>query len=178
MIVFIVSGLWHGANWSFVVWGGLNGLFQIIGDITKKVREGLAKRLKLDKNTASNKILKILCTFILVDFTWIFFRANSFKEAVKMIKSIFTVYNPWILFNDSLYNLGLDRKSFNLMIISIIILIIADFVKWKGKSIRKWICRQEIWFRWFFYIGAIFTVLIFGIWGPQFSESAFIYFQF
>lgn len=115
---------------------------------------------------------------MLIDFTWIFFRADGFKVALKMIKSIFTVYNPWILFDESLYKLGLGRKEFQFMIISIIILIIADFIKWKGYSIREWVYKQERWFRWTFYILSILVVLVFGIWGPAFSESSFIYFQF
>lgn len=113
-----------------------------------------------------------------MDLTWIFFRANGFKQALRMIKSIFTVYNPWIFFDDSLYKLGLDRKNFQFMIFAIIILIIADFIKWKGYSVREWIYKQERWFRWSFYIISILFVLVFGIWGPQFSESSFIYFQF
>lgn len=117
-------------------------------------------------------------TFILIDFTWIFFRANTFTQAIDMINSIFTVYNPWILFDDSLYKLGLELKEFQFMIISIIVMLIADFVKWKGHSVRQWIYGQERWFRWSFYIISILGVLVFGIWGPAYDESAFIYFQF
>ena len=178
MIVFLVSGLWHGANWSFVVWGGLNGLFQIVGAELKKDRDWIVEKFHLNRETVSHKIYKVLATFVLVDFTWIFFRAKSLKTAGAMIKSIFTVYNPWIFFNDSLYKLGLNRKEFHFMIISILILIIADFVKWKGHSIREWVYKQERWFRWAFYIVSILVVLVFGIWGPAFNESAFIYFQF
>ena len=127
---------------------------------------------------ASHKIYKVLTTFVLLDVTWIFFRADGFKQALRMIQSIFTVYNPWIFFDDSLYNLGLDRKNFQLMIFSILILIIADFVKWKGYSVREWVYKQERWFRWAFYIISILFVLIFGVWGPAYNESAFIYFQF
>ncbi len=178
MIVFLVSGLWHGAKWSFVVWGGLNGIFQIIGERLKGIRDWLVEKLHLNRETASHKIYKIITTFALIDLTWIFFRADGFKQALKMIKSIFTQYNPWIFFDDSLYKLGLDRKNFQLMILAIIILLIADFVKWKGHSVRKWIYKQERWFRWAFYIISILGVLVFGIWGPAFNESAFIYFQF
>ena len=99
-------------------------------------------------------------------------------QAVEMIKSIFTKYTPWILFDGSLYNLGLSMKEIHIMIISIIILTVADFIKWRGHSVREWINKQELWFRWTFYIISFFSVLIFGIWGPEFKESAFIYFQF
>lgn len=134
--------------------------------------------MHLNRETASHKIYKIITTFALIDLTWIFFRASSFKTALKMIQSIFTVYNPWILFDESLFKLGLGRKEFQLMILSILILIIADFIKWKGYSVREWIYKQERWFRWAFYIISILAVLVFGIWGPAFSESSFIYFQF
>lgn len=178
MIVFLVSGLWHGAKWSFIVWGGLNGIFQIIGERLKRVRDWLVEKLHLNRETASHKMYKIITTFALVDLTWIFFRADGFKQALRMIKSIFTVYNPWIFFDDSLYKLGLDRKNFQLMIFAIIILLIADFIKWKGYSVREWVYKQERWFRWAFYIISILFVVTFGIWGPAYSESAFIYFQF
>lgn len=115
----------------------------------------------------------------MIDFTWIFFRADGFRTALDMIKSIFTVYNPWVLFDgESLYKLGLNRQEFQFMIIAIFILIIADFVKWKGHSIREWVYKQDRWFRWAFYIVSILVVLVFGVWGPAFDESAFIYFQF
>ena len=178
MIVFLVSGLWHGAQWSYVIWGGLNGIFQIIGDRLKGVRDWLVKKLHLNRETASHKIYKIITTFILIDFTWIFFRASSATVALKMVKSIFTTYNPWILFDGSLFELGLGRKEFQFMILSIIILLIADFIKWKGHSVREWVYKQERWFRWAFYIVAILVVLVFGVWGPAFDESSFIYFQF
>ena len=178
MIVFLVSGLWHGAQWSYVIWGGLNGIFQIIGDRLKGVRDWLVKKLHLNRETASHKIYKIITTFILIDFTWIFFRASSATAALKMVKSIFTTYNPWILFDGSLFELGLGRKEFQFMILSIIILLIADFIKWKGHSVREWVYKQERWFRWAFYIVAILVVLVFGVWGPAFDESSFIYFQF
>lgn len=178
MIVFLVSGLWHGASWSFIVWGGLNGIFQIIGERLKKLRDFIVKKLHLDRETASHKIYKIITTFLLIDFTWIFFRASSCRQAIEMIKSIFTTYNPWVLIDESLYKLGLDRKEFQLMIIAIIILFIADFIKWKGYSVREWIYKQERWFRWGFYIISILIVVTFGIWGAAFDASSFIYFQF
>ncbi len=144
----------------------------------KYLRDWIVKKLHLNRETASHKIYKIVTTFLLIDFTWIFFRANSFKTALKMIESIVTVYNPWILFDESLYKLGLDRRNFQLMIIAIIILLIVDFIKWKGYRVREWIYKQERWFRWLFYIISILVVLVFGIWGSAFSESSFIYFQF
>ena len=178
MVVFIVSGLWHGASWAFVTWGALNGLFQIIGERLKGIRDFAVDKLKINREKVWHKLYKIIATFILIDFTWIFFRADSFKVAIKMIRSIFVDFNLMSLFNGSLFRLGLNKKEFLFMIISIIILIISDFIKWKGFSVREWVYKRKIWFRWTFYLVSILAVLIFGIWGPSFNESAFIYFQF
>ena len=178
LIVFGVSGLWHGANYSYVVWGLLNGLFQIIGDLLKCPKDWIYNKLHIAKEKSSYKLMQIITTFCLVDFTWIFFRAKSFKTALQMIKSIFTVHNYWILFDDSLYKLGLNGKQFRFMVLSIILLIIVDIVKWKGYSIREFIYKQDTWFRWLIYILLILVIVVFGIWGPKFDESKFIYFQF
>ena len=178
MIVFLVSGLWHGAKWTYVIWGGLNGLFQVIGSITKKIREKLINLFHINKEAASHKILQVFITFILIDFTWIFFRANSFANALNMIKSIFATFNPWILFDDSLYKLGLVQKEFQFMLIAIGILVFVDIVKWKGYSIREWLYKQNLWFKCFAVILFILIILIFGKYGPAFDQNNFIYFQF
>lgn len=107
-----------------------------------------------------------------------FFRADGFMHAISVIKSMVTVRNPWILFDDTLYNCGLDRKNFNLMLASIGILFIADLCKYKGICIRKVILQQEYWFRWIFFSVSACAILLFGIWGSMYNEANFIYFQF
>ncbi len=178
MIVFLVSGLWHGASFSFIAWGGLNGLYQVIGEILMPLRDKLVKVLHLNRDSLGHKLIHIFGTFIMVDFAWIFFRANGFREALSIIKSMFSVKNPWILFDDSLYSCGLNEKSFRLMLISIAILLFADICKAKGIVIRKVIVEQDYWFRWVFIAVSIALILTFGIWGPNYDQANFIYFQF
>lgn len=178
MIVFLVSGLWHGAKFSFVAWGGLNGLYQIIGEISQPIRDRLIKILHLNRESLGHKMLRVLITFILVDFSWIFFRSNRFMEAFLVIKSMIIVKNPWILFDGSIYNCGLDSKNFWLMIICILVLIFADYCKYKNIIIREIILKQDYWFRWIFIALAIGGILLFGMWGPSFDQANFIYFQF
>jgi hypothetical protein len=74
--------------------------------------------------------------------------------------------------------LGLSIKSFKLLIISIMILIIADFMKYKGVKIRNIIVEQELWCRWICYIGIVWFIMVFGIWGGSYDAAGFIYFQF
>lgn len=178
MIIFLVSGLWHGASVSFVVWGGLNGLYQILGEILKPVRDKFVVIFELNRESLGHKLLQIICTFILVDFSWIFFRANGFMDALSIIRVMFAEKNPWILFDGSIYNCGLDSKNFSLMIIGIVILIFADFCKHRGIKIHEVIIRQDWWFRWLFIAFSVSAILLFGMWGPFFQQANFIYFQF
>lgn len=178
MIVFLTSGMWHGAQWSFIVWGGINGLYQIIGERLMPVRNKLNKLLRLKRESFGHKLFKVVTTFVLIDFAWIFFRANRFTDAFGIIKSMFSVRNWWVLFDDSLFTLGLDWKNFVLLILAIVILLVSDIFKYKGIKVRRVIMRQELWLRWSLYIAAIAGILVFGIWGPGYDASAFIYFQF
>jgi len=178
MIVFLVSGLWHGASLSFVTWGGLNGLYQVAGEILQPIRDKLVSLLHLNRKSLGHKLIHVAGTFVLVDFSWIFFRASSFKEAHEIIKSIISVKNPWILFDGSLYQCGLDEKNFRLMILGILILLFADFCKYKSINIREVIVKQDIWFRWLGIVGTIIVLLVFGIWGSTYDVTNFIYFQF
>lgn len=178
MIVFLVSGLWHGARWSFVIWGGLNGLFQVIGDILKPVRDWFVKVFGLNRSTLSHKVFCMLTTFIFVDFTWIFFRATGYKEAILIIKGMATAANPSILWDGSLYNCGLDSKNFGLMLLSIGILLVVDACNYFGIKVRSEILKQDVWFRWIFIAFTVCAILVFGIWGSSFDEANFIYFQF
>lgn len=178
IIVFLVSGLWHGAMWSFVVWGGLNGLFLVIGEITASVREKIRKMLGWKPEAVSNKIISAILTFFLVDFTWIFFRSSGTKEASLILKSIVQVKNIGILFDGSLYKLGLDQRNFALMLLSILLLMIVDICHNRGIRIRKWIASQNLWFQWLVYILLIESILVFGIWGVGYDKASFIYFQF
>ena len=178
MIVFLVSGLWHGANLSFVVWGGLNGLYQIAGDLLMPVRNRLVSFLHLNRDSFGHKLAGCLISFCLFDFAAVFFRAKGISEALIMTGSMFRDHNPWILFDGSLYKCGLDRANFSLMLIAILILLFSDVFKKKGIVIREIISRQDYWFRWLAIVGSITFILIFGIWGSQFNEAAFIYFQF
>lgn len=178
IIVFLISGLWHGASFSFIVWGGLNGLYQVIGEILRPIRDKLVSVLRLNRDSLGHKLIHVVGTFILVDFSWIFFRSGTFKEAIEIIKSMITIKNPWILFDGSLYNCGLDEKNFRLMFLGIAILLWVDFCKKKGIKIREVIVKQDYWFRWLFIAFVISAILTFGIWGPNYNEANFIYFQF
>ena len=123
-------------------------------------------------------MIHILGTFLLVDFTCIFFRANDLEDAIFIITSMLTIKNPWILFDGSLYTCGLDENNFRLMLLGIGILVFADFCKLKQIKIREVIMKQDYWFRYLFIAVVILVLLIFGKYGPTYEAANFIYFQF
>ena len=178
LLVFLVSGLWHGAQWTYVIGGGLNGLFQVLGSILAPLRKKAGELLGVKEESFGHKFIQVCVTFVLVDFAWIFFRAASVHDALHIIKSILTVHNPWIFFDNSLYSLGLSQKQFHLMVFSLAVLAVADWLKYKKVNVLDRLMEQDIWFRWPAYLMGILFVLVFGIWGNAYDAQAFVYFQF
>src|SRR5690606_34692555 len=86
MVVFLVSGLWHGANWTFVVWGGINGLYHVVGDAVGRIRERARRILRLPESVVGG--LSVVITFHLILVSWVFFRAPSLTEAVLVIQRV------------------------------------------------------------------------------------------
>ena len=178
MIVFIISGLWHGASWNFVVWGALNGLFQVLGDVTKTVRRKVDRALRIDRDNFGNRIFSMIITFLLIDFNWIFFRANSLRSALLFIRGMISTFNPEMFFGGSLAKLGLNKINFAVLGVALVILMMSSIANYHGIIIREKLCRQGLVFRFIVYYIGIFSVIIFGIYGPTYEASNFIYSQF
>lgn len=178
MIVFMLSGLWHGAQLTFVVWGAINGLYQVIGEILMPIREKVSDALGVNRDSEGFCVLRAIVTFTMIDFSWIFFRADSLGRAVYIIKSIFNAENIWTLFDGSLYNCGLDDKNFRLMVIAVMILLISDILKRKGIRVREIILRQDGYIKCLVVSFSILLIMVFGKYGPAYDAVNFIYFQF
>ncbi|MCQ2517443.1 MAG: MBOAT family protein [Lachnospiraceae bacterium] len=179
MITFLVSGLWHGAAWNYVVWGGLHGFYQIVEDLISPVKEKAEKALRIKTDNFSYKFGNILVTFAFTCFAWIFFRAPSFSEALHYIKRMFTNYNPWILFNDDIFRFGLDIKEMSILIAAVALLLIADIIRYvKGLNPGEFLYKQNLWFRWAVLIILVVVILVYGEYGIDFDSNSFIYFDF
>ena len=177
LIVFAVSGIWHGSALTFLVWGLLHAVYQILGFVTQPLRDKVVETLKIDRNGLSHRTMKTIFTFLLVNLAWVFFRANSLEQAITVIKKSFE-FTPWVLSDLSLYKMGLSRGSFNIGIAGIALLIVMDILNFNGVEMRERIVKQSFWYRWVIMIGAILAILIFGIWGAGYNASSFIYQQF
>lgn len=179
MVTFLVSGLWHGASWNYVVWGGLHGIYQVFGEILAPVRKKLVKVFKVNDGVFSYKLGQILFTFSLTSLTWVFFRAETIREALYFFKRMFTVWNPWVFFNEGLYEYGLDRVEVNILFAALIVLLLAELLKYfKKQRISEFLMEQNLWFRWIVVIGMIVACVVYGEYGISFDSNQFIYFQF
>lgn len=178
-ITFLVSGLWHGANWTYVLWGGLHGCYQIIGEEWKPWKDKINQFFHTKTKSISYKLGQVFVTFCLVDLTWIIFRSDTLKDALYYIYRVFTKWDFWRLFDESLYGLGLNHFEMNILYVSLTILTLVDLIQYKKKlRIDHFLAEQCLWFRWLVLFGLIFAVVIFGVYGPAFDAQQFIYFQF
>jgi D-alanyl-lipoteichoic acid acyltransferase DltB (MBOAT superfamily) len=169
MIVFLVSGLWHGASWTFVIWGGLHGLYLVgalvLGSLSAKYLAGKFN----PKYTAYFSRLKIPITFGLVLIAWVFFRANSLPDAIYILTHMFSgieLRGGYGLNLGGVYEVGL-------ILASLIILFVVDFMQEKGYSLRN-LNTKPLVFRWVVYYALVFSILLFG----KLGSTEFIYFQF
>lgn len=175
MLVFVCSGLWHGANWTFVIWGALHGIYQLVGKLTYKLKARALSKVRLSKNSLIVKLPSIFITFVLVCFGWIFFRAHSVADAFTIIKSIgsFSSYSSDIssIMKDTL----LPMRDIVMSLCFIVFLYIVQFVQSKI-SITNTLENSHWIIRWIVYIALIYSIVLLGEYGV--GEASFIYFQF
>lgn len=178
MIVFTVSGLWHGAGWHFVAWGMLHGILRVFEEVTTGARKKIAGILQIRQNVFSYKLFQIGFTFFVVTIAWMFFRAESLRQAVEMIHNMFSQVNTWVLFDGSLFSLGLDAKDFNVLIVFIVLIMCVDYLRSKKIGLTEKFGKQNILMQWLVFLAGIWVILIFGVYGPEYDATQFIYFQF
>lgn len=178
MIVFLTSGLWHGANWTFVIWGALHGGFIVIGDLLKPLKHKIARFLHISTVSLPYLALQTIITFLLVNFAWIFFRAETIHHALGIIRQMSLSWDLSVFTDGSLFTLGLSRESFLTGAVSIAVLCLVSLLRYRQIPLDKIIARSSILVQWPVYLLLIFSTLIFGIYGPLYSASQFIYFQF
>ena len=176
MITFLVSGVWHGAAWTYIIWGGVHGIFQIIGGMTQPLRERLKGALGIRKDSWLDHAVRMLTTFALVNFTWILFRANSVRGALNICRRILA-FNDMIPSMQMLKHMGLDKMEWMVALISVIVLIAADWLQTKT-CVREWIVSRPLLIRWAVYLIVIVSLIVWGVYGPGYDASQFIYFQF
>ena len=170
MIVFFISGIWHGNGFTLIVWGLLHGIYQVIGRYTKTVREKIREKA-IGKDTWMSIGVSTLITFILVSVAWTFFRATSLFDACHLLLQV--IKGPWNL-NLAQVGVKMHELCFSLGMIGII--IVMDLIGEKIVLV-KWVENQILPIRWIIYLGLLFVLILFGMYGSLAADS-FIYVSF
>ena len=179
MITFAVSGLWHGAAWTYVFWGILHGLYHVVESLIKPLITRIKKDFEIPEGTFGVRFINAVITFAAVDFAWIFFRAPSIKSAFDYIRVMFTTPDFWLLEGEGLYTLGLNAAQFRILSIALLALLFADIVREKtGKRFDRWMAGQWAPFRIICGVTLLVVTVVFGVYGAGFDARQFIYFQF
>lgn len=173
-IVFLVSGLWHGAAWSFVLWGGLHGFYQIAGHITRPWRSALYDRLGIDRSRAAFRLGQRFITFSLVSFAWIFFRSENLSKALVYCRNMLRGLAPWALFDGSLTAFGISSLDWAILLFALGLLGLVSVLREKGFD-SGCILKQSMAARALLCWAMFIVILVFGAYGGEYSASAFIY---
>lgn len=175
MITFLLSGLWHGANWTFIIWGGLHGLLLVIATMTSTWKKKWYNNLRLSEDNFIIYWLKVAITFSLVCFAWIFFRANTIGDASYFITHMFDgigVMKDYI--KTGYMNLGINESEYLSLFISLIIIAAVDFAQIKSDLIEE-LSKKPVVLRWTIYVFFILYIVLCSYKG---IPADFIYAQF
>lgn len=183
IIVWSANGVWHGAGINYFIYGFYNGILITLGmQFGEKSVAFAENTLKINRNTFSWKLFQVLRTFTFVCFGRILFKANTFMGALTIYKDMFTHFNPWIFFDDSLYSYGLSAKQLHVLLYATIVLVVVsilqELLRKKGTYLRETIAGQNVVFRYLLCFGALMIILIFGMYGPGYNAGDFIYMKY
>lgn len=179
LITFSISGLWHGANLTFIFWGFLHGFYQIVEKEVRVIVRKINGKLQTKTESFGYKFTKIIFTFIAVDLAWIFFRAESLRHALHYLERMVCYRDWWSLFDGSIYQLGLDIREIHILCLGVLLAFVMDLVQYVKKwSFAEFMAEQWIVFRWCVLILVLIGCVVFGYYGPGFDSVQFIYLQF
>lgn len=176
LITFLISGLWHGSSFTYVVWGGLHGVMQVAGSLTSGFRNNIKKTLHIEKNPIASSI-SIICTFLLVCFAFIFFRSSTLSQAFYIISHLFSDVAEWTSIQylyENVTAMGLQLTELITVVLAIVFLMLMEILS-KEKQIYEMIENRYFIVRLAFYLFVATAVLTLGVY---YNAGEFIYFQF
>lgn len=179
LIVFIVSGLWHGANWTYVVWGALHGLYLIAENWLTVLwgRYNLSRLLRGVLNPGMTAIGRRIIVFLLVSFAWTFFRAESLSEGLYIATHIMSGMGHFLTsITDPVVVEQIDKTGLSNMIYILPAIIMLEVVQWYQQrgSLSAWFSQKHVALRWAAYYALVAWIVAY--WGA--GSQQFIYFQF
>ena len=177
-IVYLLVGFWHGAQWKYVMFGIWNGVIIMCSILLENVYRSCREKCRIQEDSISWRVFRMLRTFIIVSFGRFFTAAYGLMPALKMFKHTFSLHNCAFLTNGALMELGLMTSDWIVLGIAAILLFLVDAAHEKKVAIREVISNQALVFRWVIYIAAVVIVLVFGLYGPAYDATSFVYERF
>lgn len=175
-ILWFCVGMWHGGSWNYIFGSGLlHWMYIVGGQLLEPTFKKIIHKLHINIKSLWYRRFQIIRTFLLVCIGFVFFRAESFTQGLDILKSVFTLNMNLTGIMSIVEALG--QKDLLIGILSLIVLFVISLLKEK-MSIRETIAKQNLFIRWGIYYLLIFSVLIFGFYGPDYSVSEFIYENF
>jgi D-alanyl-lipoteichoic acid acyltransferase DltB (MBOAT superfamily) len=171
-IVFLLSGFWHGANWTFIAWGALHGFYMLFGAATLKVRTQLSAAIGLTKVSGLHQFVNVTATFLLVMVAWIFFRAGNLTDALYMVGQLPASFSD--LFLGLAGEIPLETKSSWGMAMACVLFLEAIHLVQRRRNILSLVNGRPVYVRWMVYYALVLAIVYFGV----FDNRQFIYFQF
>lgn len=167
-VVFLVSGLWHGASWNFVLWGALHGLYYVVYVAFLQLTAGRKKDVERWREGKLLTAGKIVFTFCLVDLAWVLFRANSVSDAFYVFRNMFSF--GW---SDLSHLFSSWFEGYGLYLLVILFIFIVGLISLRGSIIER-LSRLPIYIRWPIYYIFLFTMMVFAVvFGGQFIYAQF-----
>lgn len=179
LIVFACSGLWHGANWTFVFWGTMHGVLLVIENLLRPWIRRIDEYMGVNKKNAGFMLCRAAVVTLIADVAWVFFRADSFGQAYTFFYRLFTRGDWWKVFDGTIYTYGLDITEMWILAIGIMILVVVDFIRVrKHLPFGRYLMGEYAVFRVVVVVALLIFTIVFGQYGPGFDSKEFIYFQF
>ena len=177
-VVWLLTGLWHGTGWGHIIWGVFWCVLMILTTLFEPWLKKLNGLLHIKEESFGWRLFQMTRTFVLFMIGGTSTRYSEVSKAWVALGKLFTEFHPEGFFDGSLYSCGLDRPNFLLGIVCVFILWGTDVLHEHSGSVRALIAQNNLLFRWVIYYALFFAVLIFGIYGPGYDASSFIYMQF
>ena len=177
VIVFVLVGIWHGTGWNYVVYGCYQAFFVSTATLLGPLYKSLRTKLHLSDSSVSWRLFQTLRTFLILTFGRFFIRAGNLGQAFDLLRRAarFRPGQIHILFDGSLAAFGLDAANIRVMYLGILLMIAVDILHEHKIKLRETLMQQDIVCRYAVYLLAVFSIIIFGIYGPEFSSASFIY---
>ena len=175
LITWILTGLWHGTGANYLVWGLYYGILITVSELIAEPTDKFCSLIHLDRASISWRVFCMFRTFLFFTIGRMITVPGDLGKTFEYMQCIIMKNRIWCMFDESVFEYGLDYRQFNVLLIGAILVVIVSLLQEKGVPIREKIAKQPLLFRWAIYLVAIFTILIFGIYGPSYTPSNFAY---